>query len=204
VNRLWGSAWDGVHPGKFGAAAALLVEVTLGVLALATILAAGGRQVGAGDGATGRSLTPPCSTVSGSPAGAATFRIEFRPLTDAFTIMLTDSIRIQEARLIVSGVQTDAVSVMGTIVKAPAPYNPGWSYHLDPASISFFRCAIEVCDASPQYVEDHLNEVCGALLPGCTWCPWSSRVAEEVEFRRTYLPLVSAEIGPAGGSGKLR
>jgi hypothetical protein len=125
----------------------------------------------------------------------AYFRIEFRPLTDTLIIMLTDTAKIQEARYIVTGVQTDAISVMGTIIKAPAPYNPGWSYHLDPASISFFHCAIEVCDASPQYVENHLSEVCGALLPGCTWCPWSSRVAEEVGRHSTYFPLVSSWTG---------
>ena len=79
----------------------------------------------------------------------------------------------------------------------PAPYNPRWSYHLDPASISFFQCAIEVCDASPQYVEEHLSEVGGAFLPGSTWCPWSSRVAEEVDFRSLFLPVVLSGAGHA-------
>ena len=103
--------------------------------------------------------------------------------------MLTDTARIQEARDIANGVQTGAVRVMGVVVKAPAPYNPPWSYHLDPASLRFFECAIEVCDANPRYVEEHLDEVCGSLLPQCEWCPWSSRVVEEIEMVRFYLPL---------------
>ena len=41
--------------------------------------------------------------------------------------------------------------------------------------------AIEVCDASMQYVEDHLDEACGMLLPTCLWCPWSSKVVREVD-----------------------
>jgi hypothetical protein len=69
---------------------------------------------------------------------------------------------------------------MGRIVKRPADYNPGWSFHINPDTISFFDFAIEVCDASPSYVEDHLDEACGAFLPGCYWCPWSSRLKEEI------------------------
>jgi hypothetical protein len=46
--------------------------------------------------------------------------------------------------------------------------------------ISFFEMSIEVCDAATGYVEQHLAEVGGAFLPGWRWCPWSSRVMEEV------------------------
>jgi hypothetical protein len=107
--------------------------------------------------------------------------------------MLTDTVRTKEARDVVSGVETRTTSVMGTIIKVPAPYNPPWSYHLDPASISFFRCAIEVCDASPQYVEEHLSEVGGVFLPGSVWCPWSSQVIEEVVLRAVFLPILLQE-----------
>jgi hypothetical protein len=132
-------------------------------------------------------------TVPLTSTGPATFKIAFPPSTATFIIMLTDTVRLHEARDIVSGVETEATSVMGTIIKAPAPYNPPWSYHLDPASISFFAFAIEVCDAAPQYVEEHLSEVGGALLPGSIWCPWSSRVAEEVEAHAVFLPIVGRE-----------
>jgi hypothetical protein len=85
--------------------------------------------------------------------------------------------------------------VMGTIVKQPALHNPEWSYHLDPDSIEFFDYAIEVCDAAIRYVEDHLEEVCGELLPGCVWCPWGSRLLEEVPYSPAstslYLPLIA-------------
>ena len=70
------------------------------------------------------------------------------------------------------------------------PYNPNWGYHLAPESIQFFDAAIEVCDAHPYYVEEHLDEVCGAFLPGCVWCPFSSRVIAEVRTSQIFLPLV--------------
>jgi hypothetical protein len=40
---------------------------------------------------------------------------------------------------------------------------------------------IEVCDAIMVYVDDLLDEACGAFLPGCFWCPWDCRLTREVE-----------------------
>jgi hypothetical protein len=98
-----------------------------------------------------------------------------------FVIELTDEARIAHARRILSGEETQQIHVHGRIIKRPQPYNPGWSFHLDPSTISFFEVAIEVCDASMQYVEDHLDEAGGAFLPGAHWCPWSSRLVDEVQ-----------------------
>jgi hypothetical protein len=98
-----------------------------------------------------------------------------------FIFKLTNEQRITEARRILSGEEKDSVHVMGRLRKTQASYNPKWSYHLDPDTISFFTMAIEVCDATTSYVEDHLDEACGAFLPGCYWCPWSSKLTREVE-----------------------
>lgn len=97
-----------------------------------------------------------------------------------FVFMLTNEERIAQARRILSGEEQMEVHVHGRIVKRPAPYNPRWSFHLDPDTIQFFTQAIEVCDANIQYVEDHLDEAGGAFLPGSHWCPWSSRLIKEV------------------------
>lgn len=110
----------------------------------------------------------------------AYFEFDYPPAPDKFVFQLTDPAKIQEARDILSGKQTDRTHVMGKIVKRPVPYNPGWDFHLDPASIHFFEVAIEVCDAGIRYTEDHLDEACGAFLPGCHWCPWGSRLLREV------------------------
>ncbi|MBB2913896.1 hypothetical protein FHS43_005205 [Streptosporangium becharense] len=110
----------------------------------------------------------------------AYFEFDYPPAPDRVVFKLTDPDKIREARDILSGAQSDRSHVLGRIVKRPAPYNPGWSYHLDPGSISFFAFAIEVCDASPRYVEDHLDEAGGAFLPGSIWCPWRSRLLREV------------------------
>jgi hypothetical protein len=56
-------------------------------------------------------------------------------------------------------------ALTGKMVKEPDPFNPPWSYHLDPRRISFFDIAIEVCDASIAMVEARLDEACGPFLP---------------------------------------
>ncbi len=97
-----------------------------------------------------------------------------------FIIKLTNDQRIEQARKILSGEETSAIHVIGRIRKQKMHWNPDWDFHLDPDTISFFAVAIEVCDASMVYVEDHLDEACGAFLPGCMWCPWSSQLTREV------------------------
>ena len=97
-----------------------------------------------------------------------------------FIFELTAPTLIDKALKILSGEEKNEVHVMGKIIKSSKPYNPEWDYHLDPNSISFFQMAIEVCDANMRYVNDHLDEVCGAFLPGCHWCPWDSRLTREV------------------------
>jgi hypothetical protein len=119
-----------------------------------------------------------------APAYAATparFVLETPPASDQFVIELTDESKIQQARNILNGTEKDDTHVLGRIIKRPAPYNPKWSYQLEPASISFFSYAIEVCDASIAYVEDHLDEAGGSFLPGGFWCPWNSRLVKEIQ-----------------------
>lgn len=127
---------------------------------------------------------------------AGYFRFDYPPYPQTFVIKLTDPAKIQEARDILSGRQTDAVHVAGVIVKEAASYNSPWSYQLDPATIIFFDRAIEVCDANIQAVEGHLEEVGGSFLPNSRWCPWGSRLREEV------IPVAHAlRVNSGTGSG---
>jgi hypothetical protein len=98
-----------------------------------------------------------------------------------FVIRLTDPDKIEAARAAIRDPENNPHSVLGVIVKKKARFNPDWSFHLKPRSVELFQQATEVCDATPQYVEEHLDEACGAFLPDCRWCPWSSKVLAEVE-----------------------
>ncbi|MEU8384172.1 calmodulin-binding protein [Streptosporangium sp. NPDC048865] len=101
---------------------------------------------------------------------------------EPLVVKLTAPEKIAHARRILSGQETSRTHVMGRIIKRPAPYNPAYGFHLDPNTIDFFEMAIEVCDATLPYVEDHLDEACGAFLPGCFLCPWTSKLVAEVPF----------------------
>lgn len=170
--------------------ATAIVGISLGLLALMAASNNPAYQAAAMDRLPTPAGAHSSDTLPMTSAETAYFVVRFPPEDWTFTIMLTDTARIQEARDIIHGVQTEKVRVMGTIIKAPAFYNPHWSYHLDPASIEFFEVAVEVCDAHPLYVEEHLEEVCGAFLPGCVWCPCASVVIGEVHFFEQFLPIV--------------
>lgn len=97
-----------------------------------------------------------------------------------FVFRLDDERMIAEARAILKDPASIKGHVQGTIVPSPAPYNPGWLFHLDPASIGFFEMQMEVCDSNVTYVEEHLDEIGGSFLPNSFWCPWSSKLVAEV------------------------
>src|SRR5262245_19949485 len=113
-------------------------------------------------------------------AGRAYFVVDYPPAPEQFVIKLNRRTQIDHARRILSGEETGAVHVMGKIVQRPTHWNAPWSFHLSPQSIQFFELAIEVCDAAIPYVEEHLDEVGGAFLPGSVWCPWGSRIIAEI------------------------
>jgi hypothetical protein len=101
-------------------------------------------------------------------------------VVNEFVFMLQDAGKIAEARRILQDLHALNVHVQGTVIKSRAPYNPRWSYHLDPDTISFFEMAIEVCDANMTYLEEHLEEIGGSTLPDSHWCPWSSHLRKEL------------------------
>jgi len=109
----------------------------------------------------------------------AYFEITDGQNTKPFFIALTDPDTIKHARGVLSG-SGGAPHLMGEIVKSTADYNPDWSYHVQPESITFFEVAMEVCDAAIGYVEDHLADAGGDFLPDCVWCPWESKLVREV------------------------
>ncbi|MFK4107352.1 calmodulin-binding protein [Streptomyces sp. NPDC002176] len=119
-----------------------------------------------------------------SQAAAAADDPAYFVMTDVthaeFVIKLTKSDDIQHARALLSGETTERPHVLTRIIKRPAIHNPRWSFSNNPDTTSFFDVAIEVCDATIPYVEEHLDEAGGAFLPGAYWCDWSSRLIREV------------------------
>lgn len=98
-----------------------------------------------------------------------------------FVFELNDPLKIDHARRILAGQEKVKIHVAGRIVPRSMPYNPEWSFHLDPSSVSFFsRQEHSAFDANMYYVEDHLDQIGGSFLPGRCWCPSDSRLVAEV------------------------
>ncbi|MFJ3694465.1 calmodulin-binding protein [Streptomyces sp. NPDC090052] len=132
-------------------------------------------------GAATATAQPDTATTRAAAGDAAYFEVaNGHDYRSTWIIKLTKPEDIQHARDLASGATTERPHVIGRIDKRPAPYNPRWSYNLRPDTISFFDYAIEVCDAHPAYVEDHLDEAGGPFLPGLVWCPWSSHITKEI------------------------
>jgi hypothetical protein len=55
-----------------------------------------------------------------------------------------------------------------------------WSWHVDPAAMSFAELAIELCDGCPSHIEDDKDYWLGTVGQ---YCPWSARVVA-VDDRR--------------------
>ena len=118
-----------------------------------------------------------------SAQSAAFFRMDGPPHPETFVVKVKNPDKIAHIRRILSGEETEAVHVMGRVRASAKRWNRPWNYILAPRSVQFFELAIEVCDASIDYVEEHLDEVGTDFLPGRVWCPWGSRFLEEIEPR---------------------
>lgn len=99
-----------------------------------------------------------------------------------FLIKIVDPAKIEHARKILSGDEKCKIHLSGLIVKETISYNTDWSFHIDPTSIDFFQVAIELCDATMEFIEANLNDIGGSTLPNNHWCPWSSKLIAELSY----------------------
>jgi len=126
-----------------------------------------------------------CQSSDGAkPAQAARtvayFKVSGAKPENDFVIALKKPEQIEAARAIVSGAETAKVRVNGIVVPGKVAWNKPWSFYVDPDSISFFELGSVGCSAATSTVEARLSEVGGSFLPGRRWCPFSSRVSEEI------------------------
>lgn len=98
---------------------------------------------------------------------------------ETFVIRLADAAAISHARGLLAGTETSDPHIAGTVVKAGAPYNIGWSFYIE--DIFFFEISVEVSDSTMRLIEDDLDAVGGAFLPGSLWTGWSSELVEELK-----------------------
>jgi hypothetical protein len=100
----------------------------------------------------------------------AFFTLGFKGSDQTFVILARKQQAIRALRADLAKPVPERRIVSG-IVRAKRPFNRPWSYTMGPQSIVLGQAFIEVCDASPTYVENHRADWLGQR-----WCPWSSYV----------------------------
>ncbi len=108
------------------------------------------------------------------------FAIDNPPAADTLIIEVVEESKVALARDILSGREEYRVRVGGRIIRARAPYNPQWSFHLAPESILFYQSSVDLFDAPLRRIEEELSAVGGTFLPGFMWAPRGSRLLREL------------------------
>lgn len=99
------------------------------------------------------------------------FTLGFEGRDDTFVVFVNER---KPIRLMKTQAEAeDKTMIVSGIVRGPARYNREWSYTMGPGSIVLGEVFVEVCDASPRYVERHRKQWLGER-----WCPWSSYVSK--------------------------
>lgn len=71
-----------------------------------------------------------------------------------------------------------SLHINGRIARGDGGHNTGWSWHFIPGEWDLAEISTEVCDGRPSMVEEELDYWVDGVG---RFCPWSSRVKEEVK-----------------------
>lgn len=87
---------------------------------------------------------------------------------ERFKVELTTSELVAAAASLLDGGEGPSIPI-GTVVRDDTGPNAPWTWHLDPATVTFADATIEVCDGIPSDVEN-------GSITSDQYCPWSARV----------------------------
>jgi hypothetical protein len=116
--------------------------------------------------------TPPSDAGACSPLPTAGVYATFRVVSDVFRASITNAMGIDQVLALWRG-QSQAKIPVGELECGNGTFNCGWTWRMSPASITFAEVTIEVCDATPSYVQGNC-----ASFPNGRYCPWSAEVIE--------------------------
>lgn len=125
-----------------------------------------------GDGGTGGSGG---SSACDLPTGGGVLAI-FDVVGQPYRVHITNPTGIDGAIALWKG-ESMANIPNGELVCEAAAYNCDWTFHVDPATVTFAELTIEVCDGTPSYVEENCADF------GAQYCPWSAQLTELLDCR---------------------
>lgn len=113
---------------------------------------------------------------------------EPRTIANEFVLGVTDPETIQRIRNeIETGTEPVPFIPTGVIEKGRQPYNEAWPFNYVPETVRITSNTTEVCDASPDEVEDNLHLIGTDFLPDRRWCPWTVRFVREVKVKQNKV-----------------
>jgi hypothetical protein len=105
----------------------------------------------------------------------------FDVVGEQFRVWITNPQTVQQVLDLEAG-RSDANIPNGRILRGPGAgdHNAPWSWHLDPEQIEMAEMTVEVCDGTPSYVEEHLDEFVDTVE---RYCPWSAQLVDVQDLR---------------------
>src|SRR5215510_1168599 len=126
-----------------------------------------------------------CSSTAASPGRRVPVRFEFAQGSDTnsarFLAATSDPAVIAQAREeLAKPPGSRGLHIHGLIAAGDGGYNKPWHWHFVEDQWHLAPVSIEVCDATPDYVEANLQEWLSRVKQ---YCPWASIVHRELEPR---------------------
>ena len=100
---------------------------------------------------------------------------------ERFRVWITNPDAVRQVLALERGTRTASIP-NGKLRFGPgrAGHNAPWHWHLDPRDIELADFTIELCDATPSYVEAHRREFVRTVG---RFCPWSAQLVDVKDFR---------------------
>ncbi len=123
------------------------------------------------------------SEISNTDPNSGRFELEIDGRS--FVLEVNNAETLTEMRSILSNPSIEKNKIAGFLTLNSQDYNPGWSFHLDPATIELFRLGDPgfdiTCDAGPDLIERSLDDI-GTVnfLFDSFWCPRSAKLVREL------------------------
>ncbi len=125
-------------------------------------------------------LLAACSDSDDSSPEAADFRFQARAapgIEGQFVARTEDAAVIAAARAQLALPEDQrTLFIGGPVARGDGGHNLDWSWHLVPSEWSLVEASIELCDGTPQMVEDDLDYWVDTVG---SFCPWTAVVAGE-------------------------
>lgn len=133
----------------------------------------GGEAVDGGAADGGEAVDGGTGGVCGSPVRVERmpsfgYLLRFHDSHEYAHVWVTSAAGVNRIKQFLTG-QRAWLGVPGGPIELNGEYNPGFSYRMIPDKINFGEFWVDVCDATPCYVE---KNVAAWVVRPRTWCPW--------------------------------